>query len=103
MANLKANGTEIVRLERYSVPDANDPDDDGTVAKRRTELSVRSNGVVLSKLTVWFKQRYGSRAGQYVPHNYGWKRMGKLKQTDEAFIATFIEKREAMGYRQVVS
>jgi hypothetical protein len=67
MAALKNNGIELVRMVRVL------PDSDNLPVRRT--LSIRSNGVILSKLEVTIDGSF---------HSYGWKRLCRyLSVTEE--------------------
>ena len=76
MAKLSANGNEVFKMVKES-------GETETCLWTREEYSFRSNGKVLHKYTVKFKQSYAWEKEGGRLHNYGWKQASKWVQADQ--------------------
>ena len=75
MAKIKARGSsEVARVCKEA-----HVQDDESISWRKVIRLLRSDGVILEKRQVRFKPRYPGDSPKGELHDWGWKRIGKLK------------------------
>lgn len=94
MAKLSAHGIEVLRYSKEKRPTV---EQDSLCDWERNTTAIMSDGKMLTKLDVNFRQSTASAAyDARTRHSYGWKLKGKLKKDHD--LARLRDKAIAAGY-----